>query len=116
MVSAAESPVHDNYKRLVTEADATDTVVLSAHSSPADRVMRTPFSESLEQEVSVVMGRTVGIDGILKLYFEGDLDAGFAFGGQGAGRIDAVLPVREIVHETVRGFYDVIAALARLCR
>jgi enoyl-[acyl-carrier protein] reductase II len=28
MVSAAESPVHDNYKRLVTEADATDTVML----------------------------------------------------------------------------------------
>ena len=43
MVSAAESPVHDNYKRLVTDADATDTVVLSAHSSPAYRVMRTPF-------------------------------------------------------------------------
>ena len=63
MVSAAESPVHDNYKRLVTDADATDTVVLSAHSSPAYRVMRTRFSESLEQEPSVVMGRTVGMEG-----------------------------------------------------
>ena len=113
MVSAAESPVHDNYKTLVTEADATDTVVLSAHSSPAYRVMRTAFSEGLEQEASVVMGRTVGIEGILKLYFEGDLDAGFAFGGQGAGRIDAVLPVREIVHQTMWGFYDTLSALAR---
>lgn len=113
MVSAAESPVHDNYKRLVTEADATDTVVLSAHSSPAYRVMRTRFSEALEQEPSVVMGRTVGMEGVLKLYFEGDLDAGFAFGGQGAGRIAEVLPVRQIVHETIRGFYDVVAALGR---
>ena len=113
MVSAAESPVHDNYKELVTRADATDTVVLSAHSSPAYRVMRTPFSEGLEQEPSVVMGRTVGIEGILKLYFEGDLDAGFAFGGQVAGRIDRVLPVRQIVYETVRGFYDVVSDLAR---
>jgi enoyl-[acyl-carrier protein] reductase II len=113
MVSASESPVHDNYKRLVTAADATDTVVLSAHSSPAYRVMRTPFSESLEQEPEVVMGRTVGMDGILKLYFEGDLDAGFAFGGQAAGRIDEVLPVRQIVHETVRDFYGTIAALSR---
>jgi enoyl-[acyl-carrier protein] reductase II len=114
MVSAAESPVHDNYKRLVTEADATDTVMLSAHATPAYRVMRTTFSETLEREASVVMGQTVGIDGILKLYFEGDLDAGFAFGGQGAGRISAVLPVREIVHETVRDFYSVIETLARL--
>jgi enoyl-[acyl-carrier protein] reductase II len=116
MVSAAESPVHDNYKRLVTEADATDTVVLSAHSSPAYRVMRTRFSESLEQEPSVVMGRTVGIEGVLKLYFEGDLDAGFAFGGQGAGRIAEVLPVRQIVHETVHDFYDVVTALGRFAQ
>ncbi len=113
MVSAAESPVHDNYKRLVTDADATDTVMLSAHSSPAYRVMRTPFSESLEQEQSVVLGRTVGMEGVLKLYFEGDLDAGFAFGGQVAGRVEEVLPVRRIVHETVREFYDVVHALGR---
>jgi enoyl-[acyl-carrier protein] reductase II len=113
MVSAAESPVHDNYKRLVTDADATDTVVLSAHSSPAYRVMRTPFSESLEQEHSVVMGRTVGMEGVLKLYFEGDLDAGFAFGGQVAGRVGEVLPVRRIVHETVRGFYEAVLGLGR---
>jgi enoyl-[acyl-carrier protein] reductase II len=113
MVSAAESPVHDNYKNLVTAADATDTVVLSAHSSPAYRVMRTPFSEGLEQEPSVVMGRTVGMQGILKLYFDGDLDAGFAFGGQGAGRIAEILPVRQIVHETVRDFYDVVSGLGR---
>jgi enoyl-[acyl-carrier protein] reductase II len=114
MVSAAESPVHANYKLLVTGADATDTVVLSAHSSPAYRVMRTRFSESLEQEPTVVMGRTVGMDGVLKLYFEGDLDAGFAFGGQVAGRIDDVLSVREIVQETVRDFYEVVASLGRL--
>jgi enoyl-[acyl-carrier protein] reductase II len=113
MVSAAESPVHDNYKRLVTEADATDTVMLSAHSSPAYRVMRTPFSEALEEEHSVVMGRTVGMEGVLKLYFEGDLNAGFAFGGQVAGRVAEVLPVREIVHETVREFYSVVHELGR---
>lgn len=113
MVSAAESPVHRNYKELVTGADATDTVVLSAHSSPAYRVMRTRFSESLERESSVVMGRTVGMEGILSLYFEGDLDAGFAFGGQAAGRISEVLPVRHIVEETVRQFYDVVSDMSR---
>jgi enoyl-[acyl-carrier protein] reductase II len=113
MVSAAESPVHDNYKRLVTSADATDTVVLSAHSSPAYRVMRTSFSESLEMESSVVLGQTVGMDGVLKLYFEGDLDAGFAFGGQVAGRVPKVLPVGQIIQETVSDFYDVVSGLGR---
>ena len=89
MVSAAESPVHDNYKRLVTEADATDTVVLSAHSSPAYRVMRTRFSEGLEKEESVVMGRTVGIDGIAPALLRGRSRSRFRLrrpgGGSGLG-------------------------------
>ena len=113
MVSATESPVHDNYKSLVTGADATDTVVLSAHSSPAYRVMRTRFSESLENEPSVIMGRTVGMEGVLKLQFEGDLDAGFAFGGQVAGRVAEVVPVERIVHESMRSFYEVLKSLGR---
>ena len=113
MVSSSESPVHDNYKRLVTEADATDTVVLSAHSSPAYRVMRTRFSEGLEKEESVDMGRTVGLDGALRLYFDGDLEAGFAFGGQVAGRVSEVLPVRRIIEDTVSEFYGVLSGLGR---
>jgi enoyl-[acyl-carrier protein] reductase II len=113
MVSAAESPVHEAYKQLIVDADATDTVVLSAHRSPAYRVMRTAFSESLEQEPSVVMGSTVGIDGILDLYFKGNLDAGFAFGGQVAGRIDTVRPVADIIHGTIAEFYQSVRTLGR---
>jgi enoyl-[acyl-carrier protein] reductase II len=111
MVSAAESPVHDNYKQLVVGSDATDTVLLSRFSSPAYRVLRTAFSQSLEREERVAMGDTVSIESVLSLYFEGDLDAAFAFGGQVAGRIDRVKTVAEIVHETVRGFYRVVASL-----
>jgi enoyl-[acyl-carrier protein] reductase II len=59
------------------------------------------------------MGRTVGIDGVLKLYFEGDLDAGFAFGGQVAGRVRDVLPVRQIIRETVSEFYEAVSGLGR---
>jgi len=113
MVAAAESPVHAAYKDLIVGADATDTVMLSAHHSPAYRVMRTPFSEALEQEPSVVLGSTVGIDGLLDLYFKGNLEAAFAFGGQVAGRITGVRPVAEIIHETVSGFYDAVRALGR---
>ena len=113
MVSAAESPVHDNYKRLVVDADSTDTVFLSPFSSPAYRVMRTPFTEALESEPEVAMGSTVGIDGVLDLYFNGRLDRGFAFGGQVAGRIEEALPVRDIVHGAVRGFYETLDAMDR---
>jgi enoyl-[acyl-carrier protein] reductase II len=111
MVSAAESPVHEAYKRLIVGADATDTVMLSAHHSPAYRVLRTPFSEALEQEPSVVMGSTFGMDALLDLYFKGNLEGAFAFGGQVAGRIGAVEPVASIIHSMVASFYETVRSL-----
>jgi hypothetical protein len=59
------------------------------------------------------MGSTVRIDGILDLYFRGDLGAGFAFGGQVAERIEGVRPVAEIIEGTVAEFYDSLRALER---
>ncbi len=116
MVSAAESPVHANYKQLVVDADATDTVMLSAHASPAYRVMRTPLSESLEREPVVRMQERVGMDGVLALYFQGNLDAGFAFGGQVAGLVDSVVPVQEIIESTMAGFYAAVDHLSDVAR
>ena len=91
MVSAAESPVHDNYKQLVVDSAETGTVFLNRWHKPGFRVLATPRSEAQERkDEQVVLG---SLDGILDLYFDGDLDAAFAFGGQVAGRIDGVRPV-----------------------
>ena len=45
MVSAAESPVHDNWKQLICEATEGDTFLLNRANPPAFRVMRSSFSE-----------------------------------------------------------------------
>ena len=110
MVSAAESPVHGKYKGAIVDAAETGTVFLNRWHKPGFRVLATPKAEAHERsDEQVVLGT---LDGILRLYFEGDLDAAFAFGGQVAGRIDAVRPVAEILHETVTEFRSVIGALA----
>jgi len=112
MVSAAESPVHDNYKRLIVDSAETGTVFLNRWHKPGFRVLETPRSLAHERvEEQVALGT---LDGILRLYFEGDLDAAFAFGGQVAGRIDEVQPVAQIIDETVEEFRRVIAELASL--
>ena len=49
---------------------------------------------------------------MLDLYFNGNLDASFAFGGQVAGRIDAVEPVAQIITETMTEFDDVMRGVA----
>jgi enoyl-[acyl-carrier protein] reductase II len=109
MVSAAESPVHDNYKGLIVDTQETGTVFLNRWHKPGFRVLSTARSEAHERvEEQVALGT---LDGILRLYFEGDLDAAFAFGGQVAGRIDEIKPVAQIIGETVEEFRRVIAGL-----
>ena len=110
MVSAAESPVHDNWKQAIVAAAETDTVFLNRFSRPGLRALRTQTTERLERE------EHVGMDVFARamdLYFGGDMEAAIALAGQVVGRIDAVKPVAEIIAETVAGFRATAAALQR---
>ena len=111
MVSAAESPVHDNYKRLIVESAETGTVFLNRFHKPSFRVLATPYSEAREEHNEQVP--MASLEGLLALYFGGDLDAAFAFGGQVAGRIDEVKPVAQIIEETIAEFHDTLRDLAQ---
>lgn len=109
MVSATESPVHQNWKQAILEAAETDTVFLNRHSRPGLRALRTARSTALERE------EHVGMDVFARakeLYFGGDMEAAIALAGQVVGRIDAVKPVADIIAETVAGFRATIARLA----
>jgi enoyl-[acyl-carrier protein] reductase II len=108
MVSAAESPVHANFKNAICEAAETDTVFLNRHHRPGLRALRTQRSEALEREEQVSLGE---LGTILDLYFGGDMEASIALTGQVAGRIDGVRPAAEILHDTVREFQAVSGRL-----
>jgi len=111
MVSAAESPVHANWKQRIVDAAETDTVLLRPPGAPALRALRTARTERLEASPDEnAMAALAG--GIRQVYFEGQLEAGLALGGQVAGRIDAVRPVAEIVADTVREFHATVEQLA----
>jgi len=109
MVSAQESPVHDNWKDLVVRSSETDTVVLNRWGKPAFRVLATPYSEARERDEQVAFPP---LERVLEVYFEGNLDAGFAFSGQAAGRIASIEPVATIIERTVAEFRDVLRAVA----
>jgi len=98
MVSAAESPVHDNWKNLICSSNEGDTLLLNRNAPPAFRVLRTGFSEAAERESRAVIPQ---LESVRDLYFGGNLDASFAFSGQVAGRITEVLPVAQILNETM---------------
>ena len=110
MVSAAESPVHENWKSAIVAAGETDTVFLNRFSRPGLRALRTRKSEELERQEHVgfdVFGRA------MDLYFGGDMEASIALGGQVVGRIEAVEPVARIIETTVSGFREAIAGLGK---
>jgi enoyl-[acyl-carrier protein] reductase II len=109
MVSAAESPVHENWKQAIVAAAETDTIVLNDRHSPALRALRTARSSELRDADFNVMGEFANA---MALYFGGDMEASIALTGQVAGRVDAVRPVADIIADTVREFGETVDRLA----
>lgn len=110
MVSAAESPVHQNWKDSIIAAKETDTVFLNRQGpGPALRALRTEKTSRFELDpppnIMVEMGRA------LELYFGGDMEAAIALTGQVAGRIDSVKPVAQVISETVAEFEAVMTEM-----
>jgi enoyl-[acyl-carrier protein] reductase II len=108
MVSALESPVHDNWKNAIVAAAETDTLFLNERHSPALRALRTERSEQLLHAEHNVFGE---FGNAMALYFGGDMNAAIALSGQVAGRIDAIRPVADIIADTVREFAETVARL-----
>jgi enoyl-[acyl-carrier protein] reductase II len=109
MVSAAESPVHDNWKQAIVDAAETDTLFLNDRHSPALRALRTDRTTALQHAEHNVFG---DFGDAAALYFGGDMNAAIALSGQVAGRIDSVRPVADIIADTVAEFAATIARLS----
>ena len=111
MVSAAESPVHENWKNAIIDAKETDTVFLNRHGNgPALRALRTERTKKIQTEPPEhIFGEMANA---LDLYFGNDMEAAIALSGQVAGRIDSVKPVKQIVDETILEFHQTIKSLA----
>lgn len=112
MVSAAESPVHENWKKAIVAAKETDTVFLNRFGpGPALRALRTEKTSRFEKEpLDAIMGE---FRNAWSLYFGGDMEASIALSGQAAGRIDAIKPVAQIIAETLADFEATVAEMGR---
>lgn len=113
ILSAAESPVHGNWKDAIINADSTDTVFLNRSGpGPALRALRTERTTRLQKDgVENIFGEFAGTQDV---YFGGNLEAGIALTGQVAGRITEIKPVKQIFDETLKEFGEVTGRLAAL--
>ena len=111
MVSALESPVHDNWKNPIVDAEETGTVFLNRFHSPALRALRTEKTTALEKQIDENIMPKFG--NAQNLYFGGDMESAIPLSGQVSGRIESIKPVAEILDETHQGFFDTIDRLAK---
>ncbi|KJK14386.1 2-nitropropane dioxygenase [Burkholderiaceae bacterium 16] len=103
MLTSAESPVHDNWKNAIVGAQETDTVFLNrGGKGPALRALRTARTTRIELELPENIKSEFA--GVQQLYFGGDMEAAVPLTGQVCGRIDSVVPVQQIIDETIRDF------------
>lgn len=112
ILSSAESPVHQNWKDAIVNAEATDTVFLNRSGpGPALRALRTDRTTRIQKEgVENIFGEFANTQDV---YFGGNLEAGIALTGQVAGRITSVKPVADILNETIAQYHETVAKLAR---
>ena len=114
MVSALESPVHQNWKDAIVNAEETGTVFLNRFHSPALRALRTKRTTRLEASINDNIMPEFGE--AKALYFGGDMEAAIPLSGQVAGRIESVEPVADIIARTRQEFFEIIDHLGQQYR
>jgi enoyl-[acyl-carrier protein] reductase II len=110
-VSCAESPVHANYKQAIVDAKDTGTLVLNKKATPCIRALKSQRTQAIHE---VGLMAPDALKGIRAVYFDGDMEAAPALAGQTAGLIDRVKTAKEVIDDTVAGFFEITQRLGAL--
>jgi len=110
-----ENEAHINYKKAITHASDTDTVI-AGHNTLPTRSLKTDFSNTIiELERSgasvEVIRDFIGYRSNRNAQLDGNLDAGEAYCGASAGLIKEVLSVEEVIRQIVEGYTSVLKRL-----
>ena len=107
-VSSEESPVHENFKGAIVSGSEQGTYILNKKSKPCIRALKTDLTDKIYEEGQMDMS---ALGGIKNLYFGGDMNAAPALAGQSIGLINRVMPVEEIIKQTMKEFNNVCDTL-----
>ena len=108
-VSSLESPVHDNFKGAIVNGSEQGTYILNKKAKPCIRALKTDLTDKIYEEGLMDMS---ALSGIKDLYFGGDMNAAPALAGQSIGLINEVLPVEQIIKQTMQEFNSVCDSLS----
>ena len=108
LLASEECPIHENYKKAVIKASATDTIVTGRTTGAPVRVLKNKMAREyvrmekdhlpLEELEKLTLGS------LRRAVFDGDVDAGSFMAGQVAGMVHEVRPLRQIFEDLMAGY------------
>ncbi len=110
-VASLESPVHANYKQAIVTAPITGTIMTDNPPRARSRGLRTPYSTEVADGKRERLPRDATLD---MLNVKGDVENTSGAAGESAGLIHEIKSVRQIIDETIAGFWREIDRLAEL--
>ena len=112
-VCCQESPVHANYKNAIVEASETGTWMLNKKATPCIRALKSKRTQAIYEQGIM---NADALQGILGVYFGGDMEAAPALAGQSAGLIDSVKSAQQIIEDTLAEFFAITARLGAMAQ
>ena len=108
LLASEECPIHENYKKAVLKASATDTIVTGRTTGAPVRVLKNKMAREyvrmekdhlpLEELEKLTLGS------LRRAVFDGDVDTGSFMAGQVAGMVHEVRPLRQIFEDLMAGY------------
>lgn len=119
MMATKECPLHDNLKQAFVQAKETDTHLVMRSIRNTHRVWRNKAAEKiielesqkagLQEIIQVASGQNA-----LKMYRDGDIDAGMVSCGQGVGLVKDIPTVKELLDRIMKEAEEVIQRLKKI--
>ncbi len=120
-MAVKESPMHDNFKRWMVNAQETDTMVVERSIRNAARIMKNEAAETvarMESEGATLADLLPVISGKVgrEAYLSGDINLGTIACGQVVGRINDVKSVQELMDDILSEGHATLERLQGLAR
>ena len=108
LLASEECPIHENYKKAVIKASATDTIVTGRTTGAPVRVLKNKMAREyvrMEQDhLPLEELEKLTLGSLRRAVFDGDVDTGSFMAGQVAGMVHEVRPLRQIFEDLMAGY------------
>ena len=108
LLASEECPIHENYKKAVIKASATDTIVTGRTTGAPVRVLKNKMAREyvrMEKEhLPLEELEKLTLGSLRRAVFDGDVDTGSFMAGQVAGMVHEVRPLRQIFEDLMAGY------------